>query len=247
MEKNIDIHSHILPGIDDGSDSMEMSMEMLRMAAKDGIGQMILTPHNKPWHSHTDYAGIAAKVERLQHRLTEERLDMKLYAGSELYYRSGLVDELDQGMAVTLANSHYVLVEFEPSADYDYIRNGMYALVTGGYDPIIAHAERYKNICSKTARIAELAKMGCFIQVNAGSIMGRYGFGVKQITRNMLKQGLVHFVATDAHDLDRRQPCLSLCADYIRKKYGQDSARRLFYEHPMCVLHDEYIEGRKDN
>ncbi len=247
MEKYIDIHSHVLPGIDDGSGSVEMSMEMLRMAAQDGIGQMILTPHNKPWHRRIDYARIAEKVERLKDMLKEERLDMKLYVGSELYYRSGLVDELDQGAAGTLANSHYVLVEFEPSADYDYIRNGAYALLMGGYEPIIAHVERYKNVCSKKARVAELAGMGCLIQVNAGSVMGKYGFGVRQLTRNMLKQGLIHFVATDAHDLDKRQPRLSLCAEYIGKKYGESSRRRLFYEHPMCVLRDEYIEGRKEN
>ncbi len=247
MEKYIDIHSHILPGIDDGSDSVETSMAMLRMAEKDGIGQIILTPHNKPWHSRMDCTKIADMAGCLQDKLREEGLGIKLHVGSELYYRSGLVDELDQGMAGTLANSHYVLVEFEPSADYDYIRNGVYALAAGGYDPIIAHVERYKNICSKSARIAELAGMGCFIQVNAGSIMGRYGFGVKQLTRNMLKHGLVHFVATDAHDLDRRQPCLCACAEYIGKKYGEGSKRRLFYEHPMCVLHDEYIEGRKES
>lgn len=247
MEKYIDIHSHILPGIDDGSSSMEMSMEMLHMAAEDGISQIILTPHNKPWHRNPDRSGITDRVGQLQNLLREEKSDIRLYTGSELYYRNGLTEELDDGQAGTLANSHYVLVEFEPSSDYDYIRNGVYALLMGGYYPIVAHVERYKSVCSKMARAAELINLGCLIQVNAGSIMGDYGFATRQLTRKLLKQRMIHFVATDAHDLKKRRPCLSGCAEFIRKKYGEDSSRRLFYDNPMCVLHDEYIRNRKED
>lgn len=247
MDTYIDIHSHILPGVDDGSDSLEMSMDMLRMAAQDGVTHIILTPHNKPWHRPMDNAGMAKKISLLQDKANQEQMNLKLFAGSELYYRSGLSEELEQGLAETLANSQYVLVEFEPSADYDYIRNGVYALLMGGYYPIIAHTERYKNVCSKLARVAELIDMGCFIQVNAGSIMGKYGFGVKQLTRKMLKQCLVHFVATDAHDPVKRPPCLSSCAEYIGKKYGQENRHRLFYDHPACVLRHEYIGNWKED
>lgn len=247
MEKYIDIHSHILPGVDDGSANLEMSMEMLHMAAKDGISRIILTPHNKPWHRNIDQAELNEEVNRMQERVQGEGLDIKLYAGSELYYRNGLTEELDEGNAGTLANSHYVLVEFEPSADYDYIRNGVYALLMGGYCPIIAHVERYKNVCSKMDRVVELIRMGCFMQVNAGSIMGNYGFGIRQFVKKMLKQNLLHFVATDAHDLTGRRSCLSECAEYVRKKYGESSMRRLFYDNPMCVLHDEDIGNREED
>lgn len=247
MEKYIDIHSHILPGIDDGSNGLEMSMEMLHMAAKDGISRIVLTPHNKPWHRNPDCAGIDAEVDRLRGSIQEEGLDLRLYPGNELYYRNGMVEELEEGRAGTLANSHYVLVEFEPSADYDYIRNGVYALLMGGYYPIVAHAERYRNVCSEMSRITELTSMGCFIQINADSIMGGCGFGTKRIARKMLKQRLVHFVATDAHDLKRRKPCLSQCAEYIGKKYGEGISRRLLYENPMCVLHDESIGNWKED
>lgn len=247
MEKYIDIHSHILPGVDDGSANLEMSIEMLHMAAKDGISQIILTPHNKPWHRNIDRAEIGAEVDRLQNRIQKEALDIKLHTGSELYYRNGLTEELDEGKAETLANSHYVLIEFEPSADYDYIRNGAYALLMGGYYPIIAHVERYKNVCSKMDRVVELIRMGCFMQVNAGSIMGNYGFGIRQLVKKMLKQNLIHFVATDAHDLTKRRPCLSECAEYIGKKYGESSRRRLFYDNPMCVLCDEVVGNRKED
>ncbi len=247
MEKYIDIHSHILPGIDDGSDSMETSLKMLRMAEKDGISQMILTPHYKPWHRNTDHIEIRDKVAQLQERMRQEEIDVRLYTGGELYYHSSLTEELDQGMAETLAGSGYVLVEFDPLVDYDYIRNGIYALLMGGYYPIAAHVERYRNVCCKTDRIIELMEMGCLMQVNAGSIMGQYGIGTKQLTKKMLKQNMIHFVATDAHDLDRRTPCLSRCAEYIGRKYGETVRRRLFYDHPMCVLQNEYIRNREED
>lgn len=247
METYIDIHCHILPGIDDGADSLETSLEMLRMAEADGISQMILTPHNKPWHTKIDHTGMRARVDQLQKRLCQEGLAIKLYTGSELYYRGGLAEELDQGAVETLADSQYVLVEFDPLADYDYIRNGIYALLSGGYYPIAAHTERYRNVCCKTNRIIELTDMGCFIQVNAGSIMGKYGSGTKFLTRKMLKEDLVHFIATDAHDLYKRNPCLSQCAQYIGKKYGESSAKRLFYDNPMCVLRGEYIRNREED
>ncbi len=247
METYIDIHCHILPGVDDGADSMETSLEMFRMAEADGISQMILTPHNKPWHTNLDHTEMRARVDRLQKRLQQEGLGIKLYTGSELYYRGGLTEELDQGAVETLADSQYVLVEFDPPADYDYIRNGIYALLSGGYCPIAAHVERYRNVCCKINRIAELTDMGCFMQVNAGSIMGKYGSGTKFLTRKLLKEDLVHFIATDAHDLYKRNPCLSQCAQYIGKKYGESSAKRLFYDNPMCVLRGEYIRNREEN
>lgn len=247
METYIDIHCHILPGIDDGSDSLETSREMLHMAVEDGISQIILTPHDKPWHRNIDHTQMNAKVGQLQDWLCQEGMDIRLHTGSELYYRNGLTEELDQGKALTLADSQYVLVEFDPLADYDYIRGGVYALLTGGYYPIVAHVERYKNVCSKINRITELVDMGSFMQVNAGSITGQYGFGTKQLTKRMLKQDLIHFVATDAHDLNKRRACLSRCAEYIGKKYGASSRRRLFYDHPMCVLHNEDMRNRKED
>ena len=241
MKNYIDIHSHIMPGVDDGSDSLETSLKMLRMAAEDGIARIILTPHSKPWHRCISCAEMAAEAERLQDIAQGERLDIKLYTGNELYYRSSLIEELEHRQAGTLAGSRYVLVEFGPSADFGYIRNGVYSLLTGGYYPIVAHMERCKNVCVKTDRVEELVELGCFIQVNAGSVLGRYGFGTARLTRKMLGQGLVHFIATDAHDTKRRCPALSECAEYIEKRFGADKSRSLFQDNPMRVLRNEDI------
>ena len=240
MKSYIDIHSHILPGVDDGAKDIETSMQMLRLAAKDGITEMILTPHNKPGH-HSKGAVWTAKTEELRERLAQENIDIKLYAGNELYYRSGLSDEIADGQAYTLAGSRYVLIEFNPLDDYDYIRNGINGVLMDGYYPVLAHAERYQNVCTKKYAVTELIEMGCFIQVNAGSIMGKFGFGTKRFTRKLLKQRQVHFVATDAHDTEKRVPRLSDCAEYVSKKYGRDYVRELFYDNPECILQDTEI------
>lgn len=241
MKKIIDIHSHILPGVDDGSDSYETSMRMLRCAVDDGISAVILTPHNKPDHRHLQYSGIESGAARLREGMAKEAIHIELYIGSELYYRSGILDEMQGSELVTMADSRYVLVEFNPLAECDYIRNGIYSLLTGGYCPILAHVERYQNVCAAKYGIEDLIEMGCYIQVNAGSIMGRSGSKTRRFVKKILKQRQVHFVATDAHDLGQRPPRLSECAEYVGKKYGEDYSRKLFCDHPMYVIEDEEI------
>ncbi|MCM1386250.1 MAG: hypothetical protein NC231_02895 [Bacillus sp. (in: Bacteria)] len=240
IKNYIDIHSHILYGIDDGAKDMETSKKMLGLAAADGITAIILTPHNKPGHHDTSQQA-AERVEKLRAWLTKENIDIKLYIGNELYYRSELVWEIEDARAYTLAGSRYVLVEFSPLDDYDYIRNGLNAILMGGYYPVLAHAERYQNLCAKKGGIADLVEMGCYIQVNAGSIMGKFGFGAKQFTKKLLKHRQVHFVATDAHDTGNRAPYLADCADYVGRRYGEDYSRQLFYDNPERVLQDKEI------
>ncbi|MCM1122228.1 MAG: hypothetical protein NC416_06575 [Eubacterium sp.] len=241
MENCIDIHSHILPCVDDGADSPETSRRMLEIAAGDGISHIILTPHNKSAHRNVPPHRIVERMGELQEFLDDRQMAVRLYAGSELYYRDGLAEELDDGTAMTLADSHYVLVEFSPDTGYDYIRNGVYLLQVHGYRPVLAHVERYRDVSSKKAGVEELVKMGCYMQVNAGSIMGNFGFAAKQFTRKLLKQRLVSFVASDAHDTGRRAPRLSECAAYVGRKFGEDYRRELFRGNPMCVIRDEYI------
>ncbi|MCM1122135.1 MAG: hypothetical protein NC416_06100 [Eubacterium sp.] len=241
MKNYIDIHSHILPGVDDGSDSYEMSMQMLRCAIGDGISGIILTPHNKPSHRRIPFSQMIAKVEKLREMMSQEHREIELYLGSELYYRNGLLEEIGDDGAGTLAGSRYALVEFNPLEDYDYIRGGIYTLLMGGYYPVLAHVERYRHVCTRKYGIEDLTEMGCYMQVNAGSIMGKSDPGTRRFVRRILKQRQVHFIATDAHDLGRRAPYLADCADYVGRKYGEAYSRELFYDNPLHVIRDQEI------
>ena len=244
MEKHryIDIHCHALYGVDDGSADLEESLAMLRRAADEGIGKIILTPHQKPDRRCVSMEGLQKRIEALQEAAEGEGIPIRLYPGGELFYRAGLEEELEAGTLPTLAGSGYVLVEFYPQEQYPYLRDGLYRLLAAGYSPVLAHAERYAEVCRKKGRLEELLDMGCYCQVNASSLTGEQGFGMKQLSWRLVKEGLVHFVATDAHRAKGgRSPQLSKCAAMLEKRCGSDAAARLLYENARKVLEDEEI------
>lgn len=241
MQEYIDIHSHILYGVDDGAQSFEESMEMLRLAFRDGIRQIILTPHNKPMRNNVIPEQMAEMRERLQNQAKKEGMEITLYLGNEIYYRSSLLEDVEEGKAVTMTGSAYTLIEYNPMEAYAGIRKGMYETLSGGLIPILAHVERYDCLMHETGYVKELVDMGCFIQVNAGSIMGEFGLSTRLMVRKLLKQRLVHFVATDAHNTGKRKPCLSASAEYVAAKYGTEYQRQLFYENPRHIIEDRYI------
>lgn len=242
MESYIDIHSHILPQIDDGAKNFDVSMAMLRIAYADGIKDIILTPHYKPGRHNAGREKINTLAGRLRQEMIKEGKDIRLYMGNEIYYHDGMFREIEDGRAYTMAESSYILVEFGPMERFGYIRNGLYEALAHGFTPILAHAERYEGIVGKPERVEELISLGSRIQINAGSIMGKTGISVKRFTKRLLKEGLVHFVASDAHDEDKRKPELAGCGSYISRKYGKEYAARLFYENPVHMIHNEYIQ-----
>lgn len=237
----IDIHNHILPGVDDGAGSIKEAADMCALAVEEGIRTIVITPH---YHLGMQAAGNDRRDNMLQ--LLEEEIEhlglsLQIYRGNEIYYSVQAVEDLKAGKARTMGSSQYVLTEFSPGAEYSYIRMGLNHLIQEGYHPIIAHTERYKEIVCDKSRIYELAEMGSYIQINASGIMGMSGRKVRTFCSEMLKEELVHFVATDAHDLKDRAPRIRKCADYIIKKYGAAYAKRLFIDNPQKMLWDEYI------
>lgn len=241
MQGFTDIHTHIIPGVDDGADSREVSLEMLEIAWRDGIRQIILTPHNKPMRHNISPESMQKKIEIIKQEAAALGMNFTFWLGNEFYYRSDLSEVLDAGKGCTMAGSSYVLVEFGPMDEFEYIRNGVYQIQASGYRPIVAHVERYQCMLSTPLRVEELKDMGAYIQVNAGSIIGQYGFGTKRMTKGLLKDGIVDFVASDAHDTQKRSPKLSECAKYISKKFGEDYMQKLFFENPKKLIANEYI------
>ncbi|WP_022768569.1 CpsB/CapC family capsule biosynthesis tyrosine phosphatase [Butyrivibrio sp. NC2007] len=241
LEPTIDIHCHILPGVDDGSPDMETSLEMLRIADKNGITHLILTPHHKPMHHNVSPEHNVVYRKKLQEAAKEAGIKAKLFSGNEIYYSDETMEELIEGKICSLAGSDYVLVEFHPTNPYKAIQNAISRVQAAGFIPIIAHVERYSDIVSHPSRVKDLIEMGSFIQVNASSIMGKYGFGISHFTKKLLKEELVHFVASDAHDTGRRAPNLLDCRNYVERKYGEDYGKKLFFTNPANVIRNELI------
>lgn len=241
----IDIHSHILPDIDDGSKNLKQTMRMLQIAEENHISRIIATPHNK---SHVvsavpeDIGGVVRKIRRLCER---NGMHIKIYSGNEVFYRHGIGEYLIDGKACTLAGSSYVLIEFHPEDEYTYIRNGVYELLSEGYIPILAHVERYYCICQNPEYVEALRNMGCKIQVNAGSILGNYGAEAKNFTRKILSYEEVDFIATDAHSDGHRGPYMKECARFIERKYGREYAKKILYSNAKKILEEGAARKRE--
>lgn len=239
--RKIDIHNHILPGLDDGAANKKTSLQMLRMAAEDGITHLIATPHFHYRRGHAAPEQIRNTLTLMQEMADEEGIPVHLYAGNELYYTHDLLEIVKAKEALTLADSEYVLLEFSPETEQRKIQNAVYHFLSEGYYPVIAHMERYQAFYNQPDFVETILRMGAYYQVNAGSITGNAGWALKRFTRRMMKYGMVQFVATDAHDLQKRQPNLSAASDWIEKKLGESEMRDYMYENPLKILENKAL------
>lgn len=225
----IDIHSHILPGLDDGSQDMEQSLNMLRIAREQGIETIVATPHNMPGKGCPDRQLVQEALRRLQTAAGEKGISVRLCPGCEYYFREEVLETLEAGEGITLGSSDCVLVEFGVSEEKRYIRNAVRAILGTGHYPVIAHVERYEKLTDDMELLADIRKMGAFLQVNASSVTGKNGRKTKEKVKKMLKSGLVDVIGTDAHSDGRRGPYLKECATYLYRKYPSDYADSLLY------------------
>ena len=225
----IDIHSHILPGLDDGSRSMEQSLEMLRIAYEEGIDIIIATPHNMPGKGQPSLETVQERAEQLRQMAKREELPIDIVVGTEYYYREKVLYLLEEEAAIRMNGSEYILAEFEPMVEKIYFRNAIRDILATGYRPIVAHVERYANVMRDKAMLHDLKKMGALIQVNAASVIGDNGRVAKKDVKKLLKERLVDFVATDAHSDGRRAPFMHKCATYLYKKYNAEYVDEILF------------------
>lgn len=208
IEKRIaDIHVHILPGVDDGAKNTDETLEMLRLAWSEGITDMIVTPHYQSGRYFTIADMVKEKTNQIQKLAADNHIPIRLYPGTEIYYRKGLEERLDNGQLETMNESKFLLVEFSPIEEFTYIRNAVEDILSIGYIPILAHVERFRCMRENLNRVKELKNMGYHIQTNAGSIAGEYGFQTKRYMHRLLKEYLVDYVGTDAHNASTSKSC----------------------------------------
>lgn len=230
----IDMHCHLLFGVDDGSPTIEESVKMLEEAKKQGIDRIILTPH----YRHGMFAYPKADIEQNYKALEPYaiRLGIQLFLGTEYHVNTQIVEAFDNGKCHTLADTRYVLTEYAHHSEYQFIKQMTQELIFHGYRPIIAHVERYECMVEDLYRADELQEMGALIQVNADAVLGLEGHGPKKYCKKLLKEGLVDMIASDSHGIDKRACHMEKCFSYIQKKYGADYANDLFVEGPAEIL-----------
>ena len=236
MDSYIDMHCHILPGVDDGAKDMEEMKEMLKIAYEENIRCIIATPHHHPRRGKESPAILrkqAAILREAAHSIDE---NFRVYLGTEIYFCQEIVEKLKQEEVLTMNKRNYVLVEFSPSETFSYIRQSLQQIQFSGYEVILAHVERYHCIAEDIELAEQLWEMGIHLQVNSGSIIGNSGRKLKKFVKQLLKEELVFCVGTDAHDTKKRAPRMKKAAEYVKKKYGETYMREIFYENPKKML-----------
>lgn len=246
MEFFTDIHCHILPGVDDGPTQMEESLQLLRMEKEQGVRRVIFTPHYCPGIFGAPRSKVRSEFLELREQAVKQGLDMELLLGCELHRHDDILETLKKDSAFCMADTPYVLLEFAIHDSYNTIQNYTTGMVNYGYQPILAHAERYLSLRNPAA-IQNLIAAGACIQVNADSVLGITGWKDKQYCMKLLKKDLVHFIGSDAHDGKLRIPRLGTCARYLEKKLGQDKAHELLKDNPEKLVCGEHINKERRN
>ena len=229
----IDIHCHILPKVDDGPDSVEESLKILKDMKRQGIKHVIVTPHYRPEMFEPSMKRVIYSYRHLRDIAYEMGVSMSL--GCEYYRNEQIIDHMDNRKRPSMAGSRYVLIEFSMNDLFPTVRNYVYELVTHGYQPIVAHVERY-FCCQKMEKIQELKDMGALVQLNAGSVLGEEGWKLKLFCLDLMKKDLVDFIASDTHNTSDRKLNLKKCASYVTKKMGKQYAERIFFNNPLNIL-----------
>lgn len=238
----IDMHCHILPGIDDGARDEDSMKRMLRIADAEGVEVIVATPHFTLGEDEKRVEAIKTKYDLTRSAWKELGPQKELYLGSELLWEEGIIDALESGKALTINGTSYVLVEFLLNAGCEYIENAIRKLEYAGYFPIIAHVERYEQLQKRKA-IKKLVDMGAYLQVNVSVLLGKHGFWKKYCMMQCLKKGLVHFVGTDAHNSRGRKSEMKQCAQYLEKKLGVVKMHQILEENPKKMLEGEKLDG----
>ncbi len=236
----IDIHCHALYGVDDGARKREESLAMLRLMYDEGIREAILTPHYHRGHAEADISVIRRHfAESCTAAGGDKKASaIKLHLGCELYYYPSGTEWIDEGTVATMDGSRFVLLEFGYTMDKRLINEGVSNVVRAGYTPVIAHVERYRGLSFKVANVSELIDMGALIQVNSDAVGP--GFArERSFVRKLLKEDMVHFVATDAHDTRERAPKFKSAACFIEDHYGEECCRRIFCDNARETIFAE--------
>ena len=199
-----DVHSHVLYGIDDGSNSIEESIELLKKLASIGFNNVIATPHYIEGSKYAEKnKEKLARLNALKKKIKKEKIDIKLYLGNEVFINNNISNNIKDGNIYSLNNSKYVLFELPFHDEILNLQDIIYELKLEGYIPVLAHPERYTYFWKKRNLIDELKEEGVLFQANFASILGHYGRHSKKMLKYLLKKGYIDYLGTDIHHINR--------------------------------------------
>ena len=234
----IDIHTHILPGIDDGADSLDEAYEMALMAVRSGVKALVATPHS---NQSKDFLDSERKRQEktfleLEKVLTREKVPLRLYHGMEIWSSVDMVEKIKSGKLITLNKTPYVLIEFAFDEEPWWIEAILEELKGAGLVPIIAHPERYYCVQDEPELLYEWRMQGALAQMNKGSILGRFGGDIERTAEILLKKRLFTCIASDAHHAYIRTTDMRALQYYLQRHYSQEEQDRLLRQNPLSII-----------
>ena len=232
----VDMHCHVLPGVDDGPKTMEDSMKVLAEVARQGVGEMIVTPHFHPGRYKVYASQVMETLTRTQAEAEKRNIAVRLIPGQECYYYSELTRELNAGHVLTMAGSRYVLVEFEPDAMYSTVRNGIRDLVSHGYLPIVAHFERYRCLEGEPERMQQLRGDGAALQMNFGRLTIKENIFRRNPWRRLLRDGFVDYLGSDTHGMEFRPPHIAEAVAWLEQETPGELAHKILTYNIQAIL-----------
>ena len=241
----IDIHSHILPALDDGPTTVQESMEMCRIAVHDGIKKIVATPHVENGMFDVNAQMVLERVNTLNQLIQQEGLDLTIYPGSEVHLNDRLINEniIKESHILTInGNKTYILLEFSFQWIPTETEHVIFKLKSMGFTPILPHLERNYGIQENSAVLHRFVDMGAVLQVTAQSITGGFGSAPKKCVLWMLKNNLVHVVASDAHSPANRPPILSQAVKIVSDILDEETAHKMVSEYPKMILEGKLFD-----
>ncbi len=236
----IDIHCHILPGLDDGAEDWSKSLEMAQIAAIDGISGIVCTPHFSHAFPGNNLTAILAAIEELRTRLRQTEIRLELYPGCELAIDSNLPEKIESGELLTINdNRRIALVEMPGEVIPPNLDRFFWMMLVRGITPVLAHPERNYPLIRNPSLLLKWIQTGVLVQITGASLRGHYGQEVRDFSVKLLQHRMVHFVASDSHGPDRRRPVLSKARAITETIIGPEEAHKIFHEYPLQLLQGE--------
>lgn len=240
----LDMHCHILPGIDDGAKDLEESLAMARMYVEQGYDAVIATPHYYKGRYDSLREHNEAALNELRSRLAEENIPLEVYLGNELYYEAGLDLNLSRKTVLPLAGSNYVLTEFPMSGPRPRITEFAYSLQMAGFVPIMAHVERYTYVADDPSMLIKYIHKDIHMQMNLDSLLSP-SERIKSCARELLERQMIHLVATDAHSSEWRKPDPKEALEALKELVDEDYYKEIVHLNPYRIIENKRLITRE--
>ena len=239
----IDIHCHLLPGLDDGVKTEEEAIECLRIAEEDGIRTLVMTPHISEGVYDVSADAIRAAAAKLRERAGQEGIDIDIRIGSDNHLSADFIQKLQEGKILSLNETgKYILMELPKQIVPGRVHELLFRMRLAGYWPVLTHPERNHFLRTDLSFLMGLVRMGCLVQVTAASVEGEFGEEAEAASLVMLRRRMVHVIASDAHSKNSRPPVLSGAVERASEIVGEAEARKMVFDVPSAILQGTEIQ-----